>query len=71
MNQIPIVIQRPLVAPAGSNFEFMHPGVGVKIAQGKKVKLTDLMFEDIEGKSSRAKYLENQEKKGGFQSAMK
>ena len=35
------------------------------------MKLTDLLFEDIEGKSSRAKYLENQEKKGGFQSAMK
>ena len=66
MNLIPVVIARPLVPPAGSNFDLMNPGVGVKIAEGKKVKHTEVLFEDLVGKTSKARYLDIQEKVGGF-----
>ena len=53
MDKIPVVITKPLVPPAGSNFDLINPGVGVKIAEGKKIKYPEAYYEDIVGKTSK------------------
>ena len=71
MHNIPIVIAKPKEPPFGSNFDFINPGIGVKIAEGKRTKNPGTFYEDIIGKTSKAKYLDQQEKNGIFQSGMK
>eukprot|EP00347_Sterkiella_histriomuscorum_P021196 403334877 len=71
LNQIPIVISKPQPIPAGSFFEVMNPGIGVKIKEGKITKEQDEPYEKYYGKTSRAAYMLKQEKDGLFQSSMK
>ena len=51
-----------MALPGGSNFHYMQPNVGVKIKEGKMVKESEEMFGEAVGKTSKAKYLEMQEK---------
>ncbi|CDW74238.1 UNKNOWN [Stylonychia lemnae] len=71
LQTMPIVFNRPQPAPGGSFFDQINPSIGTKIQEGKRIKESDEKYEKVVGKTSRASYLEKQERVGMFQSSMK